>query len=1144
MSGAAGPRVPRITNDVIDGSLGVATSTTPVLTWKNVPAGVIQVRFIVEDLSAPKAVVLWSKTAPVTAGRASAAVDPDVVSQARSYRWMAESTGATKATLGPFFLNIDTQRLDVQPSYGFGGLSVAEATGEPVVNWTAPPLSAVSGAAGYTLAWRPSNTAQAGLPPGWNLDPSGSVSPWRSLAVNADSSVTVSSDAGASLTFEQVSPGDYQPVFGADQTWPQGQYATLVHDANGTWSVTDLNATVTEFSATSATFRMAWPETVWSAAAPHLVQRYDPSGRLVALTDPVSHDSITFSYAPAGCVTPAPGFVTAPAGVLCAVTAWDGTKTALSYVTAPGGGGLQLGRITAYAGTGMTAQSTDLGWDNLGRVVALRQPLADDAIAAGVVGGLTASDPRATTSVSYDTRVRVTSITAPSGLVPGPAQTPDQQARPRQSFGYDPFIVRADHVTTPAGWIRRDVISPSTMLETASFDAMNRETTTTWNVATSAAARELEVASGLAPATTYDKQGLPVSQTGPTSAPASPAAPHTSIDYDTDYSRSVTGTPLTGLSAFYFRGTSFNDTALARHQTGPLLDSAVPASTPASLAFQWAANPVGSGPWSARLTGNYAAPATGTFSFTTHNAQKLWVGAQFCAATCTLHLEHGTAVPVRIDVVAHSGAAGVNVTVTAPGQGAVPVPILAVTPAYDQPSSETIRDVLGPGEAIRQLKAREVIDPSTGKLTKIIQPTGAAETVTYAPYHPSPGSSSFGQPTSVTSPDGKTVLTSSYTGNQHATAPCPGAVPVPQRGLPSTLDDLRATVSSPPNRYAQTYNPSGLVTSSAGGGTTSCAGYDPAGNLLRATSSGAGLASWKNSGQGLILTADGSYAGRIISLDPGVDVLLEPGGRQTWTYTDLLGNAAWTAAGPTTSPVTTLYDPFGQPITPAHGTHAQVTDPAQAAFGQIGWAGGQTLDLRTPLLTMGARTYAPAACRFLQPDPQVSSTNAYEFAGSDPVTCRTSAAPCPTGSSPRSARWSPSSSPSPSERPPPGWEFPPRRLSARWPARPSRPASRWRPSPPRWDSTTSAGVRSGSTPALGPSAGCPAVPPAPSSGWPSRPSGRRPRRRPNMTCSTGSTRWKEWSRAGGRSPCGPANLRPPSSGPARCHWPAGCPPPA
>jgi RHS repeat-associated protein len=1290
VSGATGLRTPRITNDVIDGSLGVATSTTPILTWKNIPAGVSQVKFVVEDLSTPRAVVLWSKTAGVTAGSASAAVDPGVMSQGRTYRWLAESTSNTKAMFGPFFLSVDTQRLDVQPTYGFGGLSVAEATGEPIVDWTSPALSAVSGAAGYTLVWRPSNTAEAGLPPGWNLDPSGSVTSWRSLVVNADSSVTVSSDAGPSITFKQVSAGDYQPVFGADQTWPQGEYATLVHNANGTWSVTDLNSTVTEFSATSPTSKTAWPETAWSAAAPHLVQRFDPSGRLVALTDPVSHASITFSYAPAGCAAPAPGFATAPAGMLCAVTAWDGTKTVLSYVTTPGAG-VQLGRITANAGTGSTAESTDLGWDNLGRVVSLRQPLADDAIAAGVVGGLTASDPRATTSVSYDTQGRVTSITAPAGLVPGPVQSPAQQDRARQTFAYDPFVVRADHVTTPTGWIERDVISPSTMLETASFDAMNRESTTTWNVATSAAARELDVRSGLATTTTYSKVGLPVSETGPTAAPASPAAPHTTLDYDTDYSKSATGTPLTGLSAFYFRGTSFNDTALALHQTGPLLNSSVPTSTPANLVFQWAANPVGTGPWSARLTGNYTAPATGEYRFTTNNAQKLWVGAQSCAPTCTVRLDQGAAVPLRIDVVAQHGTAGVNVTVTTPSSpGAVPVPMLAVSPAYDQPSSEAIRDVLGPGDATRELKAREITDPSTGKLTRLIQATGATDSFTYAPYNPSPGSSSFGQPTSVTSPDGKTVSTSSYTGNQHATAPCPGAVPVPQRGLPSRLNDLTASPSSPPNQYAQTYNSSGLVTSSVGGGTTTCASYDAVGDLLSGDSAATGLApwrtagvpfvngnplvssatvtttdpvthqtvtlpvtvttdingtmakytdewgttsvfhfspyqgnltsstqttakgfstttafshepdgslrdtrvdgtllstdsyrsdgrlarvtyangtsatlsygangnessvaysltgeatageadtfspagrvltrtltgpdhraavyrysddangrlvsatesgtipvtatswsygygdprtsagnrltqstttssgtisgtsaydgadrltsstdpaighvsydpggrattagpdkltydaagnltrasdgettvsllnagtgiaaetvsgprdavAWRNSGQGLILNADGSYAGRIISLDPGVDVLIESDGRQIWRYTDLLGNAAWTVTGAATSPVTTLYDPFGQPITHSSGTRAQITNPAQVAFDQIGWGGGQTLNLKTPLMAMGARTYAPAAGRFLQPDPQVSSTNAYEFAGSDPI---------------------------------------------------------------------------------------------------------------------------------------------------------------
>ena len=104
------------------------------------------------------------------------------------------------------------------------------------------------------------------------------------------------------------------------------------------------------------------------------------------------------------------------------------------------------------------------------------------------------------------------------------------------------------------------------------------------------------------------------------------------------------------------------------------------------------------------------------------------------------------------------------------------MPLSDLAPGYDQPSSESINDVLGPGEPTRELKAREVTDPGTGKLIKIIEPTGATDSLTYAPYDRAPGSASFGQATGLTGPDGKTVSTQSYAGNQQATAPCPGAV--------------------------------------------------------------------------------------------------------------------------------------------------------------------------------------------------------------------------------------------------------------------------------------------------------------------------------------------------------------------------------
>ena len=47
-----------------------------------------------------------------------------------------------------------------------------------------------------------------------------------------------------------------------------------------------------------------------------------------------------------------------------------------------------------------------------------------------------------------------------------------------RTFSYDPFVARAQHVTTPTGYVQRDVIGPATMLESASFDPMGRETTT------------------------------------------------------------------------------------------------------------------------------------------------------------------------------------------------------------------------------------------------------------------------------------------------------------------------------------------------------------------------------------------------------------------------------------------------------------------------------------------------------------------------------------------------------------------------------------------------------------------------------------------------------------------------------------------
>ncbi|MFI5064701.1 MAG: hypothetical protein ACHP9Z_12080 [Streptosporangiales bacterium] len=162
-------------------------------------------------------------------------------------------------------------------------------------------------------------------------------------------------------------------------------------------------------------------------------------------------------------------------------------------------------------------------------------------------------------------------------------------------------------------------------------------------------------------------------------------------------------------------------------------------------------------------------------------------------------------------------------------------------------------------------------------------------------------------------------LTQSTTTTSSGTIPGTAAYDGADR-LTSSTDPAIGHVSYDAGGRATTFGPDRLSYDAAGNlakasdGENTVSLLNGAGGIAAETVSGPrAAAAWKNSGQGLILTADGSYAGRIISLDPGVDVLLEPGGRQIWTYTDLLGNAAWTAAGQATSPVTTLYDPFGQP---------------------------------------------------------------------------------------------------------------------------------------------------------------------------------------------------------------------------------------
>ena len=86
-----------------------------------------------------------------------------------------------------------------------------------------------------------------------------------------------------------------------------------------------------------------------------------------------------------------------------------------------------------------------------------------------------------------------------------------------------------------------------------------------------------------------------------------------------------------------------------------------------------------------------------------------------------------------------------------------------------------------------------------------------------------------------------------------------------------------------------------------------------------------------------------------------------------WSYASYSGDTWWTATN-TGTPTTTapnLYTPDGQPLT--------LDDTTGEAGSERGWKhqhNGHTLDLDTPVIIFGARTYLPDLASFTTPDPK------------------------------------------------------------------------------------------------------------------------------------------------------------------------------
>ena len=791
-----GRAAPAPLNAEIDGTFPVSITTQPTLVWNNVPAGTTQVAFKVVTLATANPQMIWSSTVAVGSdGTARVRVAPGLLRQGHTYAWTATSVEAPSNKIGPFSLTIDMQRASVQPLWTLGDVSVAEATGELVYAYTGPSVNALSGAVGWTLTHRASNATRPGLPAGWNLAITGSTG-WETLKLNSDASVTLLNNAGGAVSYTKTGANQWQPAVGRYAS--AGQATLLAQNADGTFSATDGNRTVTVFSKPTINAD-GHPTKVWNLDAPTIQQTW-VGGRLSKLVDPVTDSATGFFYGGQNnCATKTdPGFVAVPDGALCGVIDWAGNVVMLEYVQTPGGP--QIGRIVSGLGAGADAAVSDIAWDASGRIVETRAPFTTRVVASGAISGLGVDDKRVMTQVIYDALGRVASVTAPQGLT----QTGAVVTRATANLSYAPFAAAIPGSGPKAGVIHQTWLDPLTMHKVKERDKLGNVVLYAYNP-DGTLLRTTDQQSGTVTENRYDAQGRPTEQLGPTrDAVTSPTAPHTMTAYDQD----VNGTAWTGLATRYWNNAGFTG-APTGGSTGPIMpDTGAVAS---GLSMNWATSPSGSGPWAARLTGLYAAAADGTYAFRNTTQAPLWINSSLCSPTCTVTLKKDATASLQLDVSSPTGGpAGVNALVTTPAGTTSPIPTSALRPNYGLATSTTVRE--HKGGSTTNLVSRIVYDTNTTQLLKTISPSGATSSRTYEPYDPAKGQ--WGRSTSVTDASGKTTTSSFYAANAAAND-CAGQ-PYAQEAQP------QATTLVGGRTVTQVSAPSGGALKVSDGVTTTC----------------------------------------------------------------------------------------------------------------------------------------------------------------------------------------------------------------------------------------------------------------------------------------------------------------------------------
>ncbi len=784
LAGNNGPAIPESWPSAVLTGAGLSVSTSPVLRPKVKTDG--DLRYEIYDVSAGQEPGTSTPLVSVSGGP-SWQVPRDTLTDGRQYAWRAMPDGGGE-WVGPYIIDIDATRPSLAPRDQFAGVSTHLMTGVPMVTWSSRSFPTVRGAALAVLDYSPTQAGDAGLPPGWRMAVP-LASRWTTFEPaegNDPASVFIADVDGRSMTFTRNESGVYA------QTWANGRRigtasSGVLQRAGDTWRLVEVSGDITEF-------RDNRPVAFYRGGTPTGTIAWDADGRLVSATDP-SGRAITFGYGATACPA-AEGFIAAPDGMLCSISWWDGTQTQLAYVDTPTGP--QVGLIAdAVGGPGpMSEIGLALGWDQAGRLAAVRPPMVNAAVAAGLVAR-DAVDVLA--QITYDDQGRVKAVASPAPE-PGAERLVHSYRYPviRDEEAADDALVTASVV---AGVITGSLTSDTRPeeLESEIGNGVAYEM-----VARASDWRPVERVDrdGARTRMTWDKEGRRVESvtdyegrittfdyaderrsgfTGPSTDSGEAFQQKTETDEDSS------GEPLRGLLAYYW-GSGAGE--------GPLASGGWIARD-GRLAQSWNASPTGSAPWSGMFTGTWttktgkdgAVPWLLEVSATGARVD-LYVDNRPCELDsrdrCRLQLRDGRHF-VRIDLSAEQETASLSVggeATDAEPSSSLPE-LTNITPDFGLTTTLTTNDRYADGETMST--RTEYAEPWTGSPTAIESPGGLVSTASYEPT----GTAGWGRRISSTTPGGLTSTTDYWplTGGGE-TSPCPQATSAPQAGQ---VRDIRRT---------------------------------------------------------------------------------------------------------------------------------------------------------------------------------------------------------------------------------------------------------------------------------------------------------------------------------------------------------------